>query len=231
MAPEQLAGGPATIGSDLYALGLVLFEMFTGAPGVRGRQRGGSRARVARVAPPTPSQALPDIDPAVERVIVRCLDPDPARRPPSARVIAAALPGGDPLAAALAAGETPSPEMVADAGAVGTLAAGGCLGAFAALVIGLVAVAAINDRVAIHRPALLELSPEVLRARARQILERAGWTVEPLDRVGGFEFDLDVSAHLAATRRRTSGGGRNADAPACCASGIAKATRGSHRGH
>ncbi len=69
---------------------------------------------------------------------------------------------------------------------------------FAALVIGLVAVAAINDRVAIHRPALLELSPEVLRARARQILERAGWTVEPLDRVGGFEFDLDVSAHLAS---------------------------------
>ena len=36
----------------------------------------------------------------------------------------------------------------------------------------------------------------MLRLRARQILERAGWSIEPLDRVGGFEFDLGVSAHL-----------------------------------
>ena len=53
-----------------------------------------------------------DIDPAVEKVIRRCLDPDPAKRPATALAVAAALPGGDPLAAALAAGETPSPEMV-----------------------------------------------------------------------------------------------------------------------
>ena len=57
-----------------------------------------------------------DLDPAIERVIVRCLEPEPARRPPSAMAVSAALPGGDPLAAALAAGETPSPEMVAAAG-------------------------------------------------------------------------------------------------------------------
>jgi hypothetical protein len=53
------------------------------------------------------------MDPVVERVILRCLDPDPTRRPSSALAVSAALPGGDPLAAALAAGETPSPEMVA----------------------------------------------------------------------------------------------------------------------
>jgi serine/threonine-protein kinase len=57
-----------------------------------------------------------DIDPAVENVIRRCLDPDPLRRPETALLVAAALPGGDPLAAALAAGETPSPELVASAG-------------------------------------------------------------------------------------------------------------------
>jgi hypothetical protein len=57
-----------------------------------------------------------DIDPAVEKAIRRCLDPDPAKRPANALSVAAALPGGDPLAAALAAGETPSPELVAAAG-------------------------------------------------------------------------------------------------------------------
>ena len=196
MAPEQLAGGRATISSDLYALGLVLFEMFTGAPAFAPGSAA-DRARGSRdSAPPTPSQARPDIDPAVERVIVSCLERDPARRPSSARVIAAALPGGDPLAAALAAGETPSPDMVADAGTVGSLRPAIAWALFAALVIGLGAVAAINDRVATLRPALLQLSPEVLRVRARQILERVGWTDQPLDRVGGFEFDLDVSAHL-----------------------------------
>ena len=49
---------------------------------------------------------------AVERAILRCLEPDPKLRPASALEVAASLPGGDPLAEALAAGETPSPEMV-----------------------------------------------------------------------------------------------------------------------
>ena len=48
--------------------------------------------------------------------ILRCLAADPRQRPATALAVAAALPGGDPLAAALAAGETPSPEMVAAAG-------------------------------------------------------------------------------------------------------------------
>jgi len=57
-----------------------------------------------------------DLDPLVERVILRCLENEPDQRPASALPVAAALPGGDPLAAALAAGETPSPQMVAAAG-------------------------------------------------------------------------------------------------------------------
>ena len=74
------------------------------------RVRRGQHARIGR--PPWCATSIP----AVERVILRCLEADPEDRPASALVVSAALPGGDPLAAALAAGETPSPQLVAAAG-------------------------------------------------------------------------------------------------------------------
>ncbi|MEA3033589.1 MAG: eukaryotic-like serine/threonine-protein kinase, partial [Sphingomonadales bacterium] len=122
MAPEQLEGKAASAQSDLYALGLILYEIFTGR-----------RARSGRTVPDlrrehtteitTPSSVVRDIEPAVERIILRCLETDPAMRPRPARQVFEALPGGDPLAAALAAGETPSPGLVASAGIEGTLSA------------------------------------------------------------------------------------------------------------
>jgi len=79
-----------------------LYEMFTG------KRRADTQTN--------PTDLVKDLDPAVERVILRCLEQDPKRRPSSALSVATALPGGDPIAAALAAGETPSPEMVAASG-------------------------------------------------------------------------------------------------------------------
>ena len=121
MAPEQQEGREATTRTDVYALGLVLYEMFTGkrALTLEGTFHGGR----SEIGEPhvRPSTHIPELDPAIERVIMRCLEHDPARRPPSAIAVAAALPGGNPLAAALAAGETPSPDMVAAAGEAGTL--------------------------------------------------------------------------------------------------------------
>src|SRR5277367_5706841 len=117
MAPEQLAGKEVTMRSDIYSLGLVMYEISTGKRAfdavtlpelLKVRQEG----EIAK-----PSTLVRDLDPLIERVILRCLDSVPANRPTSALQVAAALPGGDPLAAALAAGETPSPEMVAAAGA------------------------------------------------------------------------------------------------------------------
>src|SRR5579871_1585579 len=57
MAPEQLAGKEVTVQSDIYSLGLVLYEMFTGKRAFEDR---------ARKAPSKPSMLVPDLDPAVE---------------------------------------------------------------------------------------------------------------------------------------------------------------------
>src|ERR1017187_6791287 len=109
MAPEQLAGKEVTVKSDIYALGLLLYEIFTGKRAFEA----GSLAELIKLEEGTSPASLVtlvrDIDPAIERVILRCLAPDPRNRPASALAVAAALPGGDPAAAALAAGETPSP--------------------------------------------------------------------------------------------------------------------------
>ena len=91
-----------------------------------------------------PSAIVPEVDAALERVILQCLERDPKRRPDSAYAVAAALPGGDPLAAALAAGETPSPSMVAAAGAAGAIAPGLAVGCLAVAARGFVLRRAIG---------------------------------------------------------------------------------------
>src|SRR5207247_9068751 len=116
MAPEQLAGRGATIQSDIYALGLVLYEVFTGRKAFDAVTFADWKRKHSEEPPTAPSTVTPGLDPVVERVILRCLEKDPKARPRSVAAVAAALPGGEPLAAAIAAGETPSPEMVAAAG-------------------------------------------------------------------------------------------------------------------
>jgi serine/threonine protein kinase len=116
MAPEQLRGEQVSARSDIYALGMVLYEIFTG----KRAYEASTMAELIRLQESgqitSMSSIAAEIDPSVEKAIRRCLDPDPAKRPASALSVAAALPGGDPLAAALAAGETPSPDLVAASG-------------------------------------------------------------------------------------------------------------------
>ncbi len=140
MAPERFAGQPATVQSDLYALGLVLYETCTGQPALRSTTIEGWRLAHSDSTPTAPSSIVTEIDRALERAILWCLEKDPARRPASASRLAAALPGGDPLAAMIAAGETPSPELVAASGEEGTLPRGQAWAMFVAAVVALVVV-------------------------------------------------------------------------------------------
>src|ERR1700680_3492118 len=130
MAPEQLSGKEVSVRSDIYSLGLVLYEMFTGKRVFQADLVAELLRLHENMLLTNPSFLVKDLDPAVERIILSCLDPDPQNRPYSALAVSAALPGGDRLAAALAAGEIPSPEMVAAAGTTGGLpsrVAGWCL--------------------------------------------------------------------------------------------------------
>ncbi len=116
MSPEQLAGTEVTPRSDVYSLGLLLYELFTGKRAFEASSLMELMQMQERGQPASLTTLVHELDPAVERVVLRCLTPDPRLRPGSALAVAAALPGGDQLAAALAAGETPSPELLAAAG-------------------------------------------------------------------------------------------------------------------
>ena len=190
MSPEQLTGKGVTVKSDLYALGLVLYELFTGKRVFEARTIDELIRLHERSTPTTPSSHIKEIDPLVERVIMRCLEKNPDKRPASALQVAAALPGGDPLAAALAAGETPSPEMVAAArsgeGALRPAVATACL---AAVFLALAFIVLFSGRVTLINKVPLQKSPEILAERAREIVKKIGYTKAPVDTDYGFSSD------------------------------------------
>ena len=196
MAPEQMAGEEVTVRSDIYSLGLLLYEIFTGKrPFESDTLAGLARARTD-TSPASLTSLVRDLDPAVERIILRCLEPKPSNRPASALAVAAALPGGDPLAAALAAGETPSPELVAAAGEGAGLELRYAIPVAAVLLASLVAFVVFANRLSALEQIRPEYSPEVLSQKARDIIERAGYAGRPADSDHSFFWDYTFINHV-----------------------------------
>jgi hypothetical protein len=193
MSPEQLAGKELTIKSDIYSLGLVVYEIFTGKkvfdaptlPQLLNLRHSGN-------TPTTPSSLVQNMDPLVERVILRCMEKDPDKRPASALEVAASLPGGDPLAAALAAGEIPSPEMVAAAPREGFLKPAVAISLLAFVLVAVGVLLVLSEKSQLYRRVPLEKSPEVLQERARTIVGRLGYTDPILDSTYGLGSDSEV---------------------------------------
>ncbi len=196
MAPEQLSGKEVTVRSDIYALGLILYEMFTGKRLFEAKSVEELLAKHREAKPPSLSSTVRDINPAVERAILRCLDENPAQRPATVYELMAALPGGDPLQAALAAGETPSPAMVAAASTVGDLrpaVAWACLGA---AILGLVAVAGLAGRAYLVNRVGLPKPPDALVERAKEVATRLGYTDRPADTWYAFDWNQPYTLWL-----------------------------------
>ena len=201
MSPEQAAGLPLTAASDIYALGLVVYEVFTGRRAFAADSAAGYLQAHQRSAPPAPSSHVKDIDPRIERVILRCLEKDAVLRPASALEVASVLPGADPLQAALAAGETPSPEMVAAAGhRIGMRPVAGAACLFA-LALALVALLVVSPK-AVFSVAGLDDPPEVLARKARDITAAVGYPDPPADTWIGLRYD---DAYLEHVARSSSG--------------------------
>jgi Protein kinase domain len=194
MAPEQMEGREVTARSDVYALGLVLYEIFAGRrPFESDRFKDALQERRSG-AVKTPSSHVDGLDPLVERAILRCLEPEPSARPASGLAVAALLPGGDALAAALAAGETPSPDLVAAAPTEGILRPAVAAGVLLVTVLAWVGAQALSTP--FMQGYAFRRSPEGLADRSRDLLAAIGHGREPLGRAWGYGYDRALQARL-----------------------------------
>lgn len=107
MAPETLRGEAATVRSDIYSLGAVLYELCTGVAPRDTLSPEADEATWIAGAPEPVEQRAPDLDPRLSSIVTRCIAPSPEDRFPSADAVAGALavllvgpalatPGGNP---------------------------------------------------------------------------------------------------------------------------------------
>ncbi len=94
MSPEQLSGEAATDRTDVYALGLLAYELVAGRGPFEATSPQALIAAHLRDVPQPLSTVRPEVDPEFERVVAACLEKDPARRPAAADVAKLLAPGG-----------------------------------------------------------------------------------------------------------------------------------------
>ena len=91
MSPEQARGEAVDERSDIYAVGVVLYEMFTGTRPIGGATPGEVMRRHLSDEPKPVTVLRPDLPALLERLVAACLAKSPDRRPPSASDLADAL--------------------------------------------------------------------------------------------------------------------------------------------
>ena len=135
----------------------------------------------------------------MERVILRCLDADAQKRPPSALTKPAALPGGQPLDEVLASGLTPSPQLLASIAESDAMPLWQALAVALAVLAGVGLYAAMAPGVTLARLVPLDRPPAVLADCAEQILASVGFAGPRGDTAEGFLASSDYLSWIAQT--------------------------------
>ena len=91
ISPEQILGNSQDHRSDLFSLGVVLYQMTTGVRPFNGSSIGAVCAQIVSTEPPPPSQHKAELPAAFDRIVMRCLSKDPAARYAAADSLAASL--------------------------------------------------------------------------------------------------------------------------------------------
>lgn len=176
MAPEQLSGREVSERSDIYALGVVLYELLSGRhPHEAVEGQTGVRGAIDRTAPAVALGArVTGLAGDTLEIIDRCLLDDPRQRPASVLDVAAALPGGDPIAAALRAGRAPSVDAIANAASTERFASWQAWALAGFTMAFLLFYASIGSTLSLWEKASPQLAPAVLEDRARDVLDDLG---------------------------------------------------------
>ena len=112
LSPEQAQGHAVSAQSDIYSVGIILYEMLTGRVPFEGESAVTIALKQVSEQPVSPSQLNPAVTPALEAAVMRALAKDPAQRYPDADAFIAALQGQDvppTEATAIAAAPLPPP--------------------------------------------------------------------------------------------------------------------------
>ena len=88
MAPEQVEGGELSGRTDVYALGVVMYEMLTSKLPFEGTTPLSIAAKRLTMVAPSPKKLRPELPPRWEKAVIACLERDPAARPATPRAVA-----------------------------------------------------------------------------------------------------------------------------------------------
>lgn len=181
MAPEQLLHGKTSVQSDLYSLGLILFELFTGQyPHASKSTKELIKLHQNDSGPVRPSDLIDETDPAIDVVVRRCLEANPSERPKNSASVAAQLSFGNPIDSSLSSNELPSTDLLATYGQLGTLTS-----RVASLLLVLTCVGwamlmwLSSSSRQLNLTTLVE--PAVLQRDAQWTIEQFGYSIDPVD--------------------------------------------------